>query len=147
MAQVSVRVNGYSNMLGCADGEEDHLRALAAELDQRVDRIKLAAGPSGEARLLLMAALVLSDELHDLRGQTGQPEDAAPEPSPLRTESKVARRLSRLARRAEAIADSAGGDAAGDGEESRADPAAFDPDDPDAAAPREEDVAAKSNHP
>ncbi len=103
MAQVSLRINGYAYILGCADGEEDHLQALAADLDQRIDDIKASAGPSGEARLLLMAALVLSDELFDLRreaealGGTSKPAE--------KPDQKAARRLSRLAKRAEAIAD------------------------------------------
>ena len=101
MAQVSLLINGYGYILGCADGEEDHLRGLAAELDRKIDEIKVSTGPGGEARLLLMAALVLSDELHDLRKQTGSREgggDGKPDP-------KLGRRLNRIARRAEAIAE------------------------------------------
>ena len=59
MAQVSLQINGYGYFLACGDGEEDHLLALAADLDRRIDDIKAATGPSGEARLLLMAALML----------------------------------------------------------------------------------------
>jgi cell division protein ZapA len=107
MAQVSLQINGYGYILGCADGEEEHLRALAADLDRRIDDIKASAGPTGEARMLLMAALVLSDELHDLREQTKPPDgDATPA---LRSEPKGGRRLRGLAKRAEAIADSAEG--------------------------------------
>ena len=36
MAQVSLQINGYGYILGCADGEEDHLHALAADLDRRI---------------------------------------------------------------------------------------------------------------
>ena len=71
MSQVSLQINGYGYILGCADGEEHHLRSLAGDLDRRIEEIKASNGPSGEARLLLMAALVLSDELHDLREQMG----------------------------------------------------------------------------
>ena len=107
MAQVSLQINGYGYILGCADGEEEHLRALAADLDRRIDDIKSSTGPSGEARMLLMAALVLSDELHDLREQAKQRNgDAAPVSKP---EPKSGRRLRGLAKRAEVIADSADG--------------------------------------
>jgi cell division protein ZapA len=105
MAQVTLRINGYAYILGCADGEEDHLRALAADLDRRIDDIKTAAGPSGESRLLLMAALVLSDELHDLRERTGASADPA-KPAD-RAEARTGRRLRGLAKRAEAIAEQA----------------------------------------
>ncbi len=105
MAQVSLQINGYGYVLGCADGEEDHLRALAADLDRRIDEIKASTGPSGEARMLLMAALVLSDELHDLRQQSGQQEGDGPPAS--KPEPKSGRRLRGLAKRAESIADKA----------------------------------------
>src|ERR1700722_9171982 len=102
MAQVSLQINGYGYILGCADGEEEHLRAMAAGLDQRIEEIKASTGPSGEARLLLMAALMLADELHDLREQGGQPDGGAP-----KSEPKAGRRLRGLAKRAEAVADQA----------------------------------------
>jgi cell division protein ZapA len=101
MAQVSLQINGYGYILGCADGEEDRLFALAADLDRRIAEIKASSGPGGEARLLLMAALLLSDELHEQREQkaSGTPQAVKPEP-------KISRRLKGLAKRAEAIADS-----------------------------------------
>jgi cell division protein ZapA len=102
MAQVSLQINGYGYILGCADGEEDHLRTLAADLDRRIDEIKASTGPSGEARLLLMAALVLSDELHDLREQRD-----ATMPAAAKSDPKIGRRLRGIAKQAEAIADSA----------------------------------------
>jgi cell division protein ZapA len=105
MSQVSLQINGYGYILGCADGEEHHLRSLAGDLDRRIEEIKASNGPSGEARLLLMAALVLSDELHDLREQMGlRNGDGSPA---AKSEPKAGRRLRGLARRAEAIADTA----------------------------------------
>jgi cell division protein ZapA len=99
MAQVSLQINGYGYILGCADGEEDRLLALAADLDRRIAEIKASSGPGGESRLLLMAALLISDELHELReGASAAASTAKPEP-------KVSRRLRGLAKRAEAIAD------------------------------------------
>jgi cell division protein ZapA len=104
MAQVSLQINGYAYILGCADGEEPHLFALAADLDRRLQEIKASTGPGGEARLLLMAALMLSDELHDLREDVQQQEvGSAPAP---KAEPKAGRRLRGLTKRAEAIADS-----------------------------------------
>ena len=102
MAQVSLQINGYGYILGCADGEEEHLRAMAAGLDVRIEEIKASTGPSGEARLLLMAALMLADELHDLREQGGQRDGDPP-----KSEPKAGKRLRGLTKRAEAIADQA----------------------------------------
>ncbi len=91
MAQVTLRINGYAYVLGCADGEEAHLLAMAAEVDQRIATIKMQAGQSGEARMLVMAALTLADDLYETkRGGKADP--------------KLGRRLGRLAKRAEDIA-------------------------------------------
>jgi len=105
MAQVSLQINGYGYILGCADGEEEHLFALAADLDRRIDEIKASTGPGGEARLLLMAALMLSDELHDLREQLQHQDVGAT--TAAKAEPKAGRRLRGLTKRAESIADSA----------------------------------------
>jgi cell division protein ZapA len=101
MAQVSLQINGYGYFLACGDGEEDHLLALAADLDRRIDDIKAATGPSGEARLLLMTALMLADELHDLRQRTGTTAPAA------KSGAKLGKRLRGITKKAEAIADAA----------------------------------------
>jgi cell division protein ZapA len=50
MAQVTIRINGYSYSVGCQDGEEEHLQAMAGEVERRIESIKVAAGPSGESR-------------------------------------------------------------------------------------------------
>jgi cell division protein ZapA len=105
MAQVSLQINGYAYILGCADGEEEHLFALAADLERRIEEIKASTGPGGEARLLLMAALMLSDELHDLR-EDMQRHEAGTAPA-AKAEPRAGRRLRGLTKRAETIADSA----------------------------------------
>jgi cell division protein ZapA len=68
MAQVTVRINGYAYTVGCQDGEEAHLEAMAAEVERRIDSIKTAAGPSGEARMLVMASLLMADDLYEMGG-------------------------------------------------------------------------------
>lgn len=73
MAQVTLTVNGRSYDVTCDDGQEDQLRDLAAELDARVQQLVRGVGQPGEARLLLLTALLLVDELRGLRaaGETG----------------------------------------------------------------------------
>lgn len=63
MAQVTVNVNGRDYELGCADGEEDQLRALASTLDQRMRALIGEVGQVGDNRLLMMLSLLLLDEL------------------------------------------------------------------------------------
>jgi cell division protein ZapA len=98
MAQVTLRINGYAYTIGCQDGEEQHLLAMAEEVERRIDSIKQAAGPSGEARMLVMAALLMADDLYELRRSTRNGQSAAP------VDPKLGRRLGKLARRAEEIA-------------------------------------------
>lgn len=94
MAQVTVRINGYSYTLGCKDGEEQHLLAMATEVEKRIDLIRTNAGPSGEARMLAMAALMLADDLYEQERAQGS---GVPGPT-------LSRKLGRLAKRAEEIA-------------------------------------------
>ena len=67
MAQVAVKINGFAYTVGCEDGQEEHLQAMATQVDTRIDSIKALGGNSGEVRLLLLASLLMADEIHDLR--------------------------------------------------------------------------------
>jgi cell division protein ZapA len=100
VAQVTLRINGYVYTVGCEDGQEGHLQSMAGEVDRRISEIKALGGQSGEARLLLLAALLMADELHDLKGELAQAGTTARAGDPA-----LAKRLGRLAARAEAIAD------------------------------------------
>jgi cell division protein ZapA len=70
MAQLTIDVNGRSYAVGCEDGQEAHLRSLAATIDRQVRQVSSEVGPLGETRLLLMAALMLADELSLAKGRT-----------------------------------------------------------------------------
>jgi cell division protein ZapA len=65
MGQVSVSVNGRSYTISCEDGQETRIRRLAHYVDAKVGEFVADAGQVGEARLLLLAALVIADELSD----------------------------------------------------------------------------------
>ena len=47
MAQVTVKINGFTYTVGCEDGQEGHLQAMAAQVDNRIDSIKALGGNSG----------------------------------------------------------------------------------------------------
>lgn len=68
MAQLVILLNGRSYTLGCADGEEERLRGLAAELDRRTTELVAEVGQVGDARLLVMLGLLLLDEIEEARG-------------------------------------------------------------------------------
>lgn len=105
MAQVTVRVGGYTHPVSCEDGQEGHLIALAADVDRRVSSIRAMGGQFGESRLLLLAALLLADELHDLRVEMSRLKAASPQSAPA-SDPLLAERLGRLAERIEGIAAS-----------------------------------------
>ena len=65
MGQVVVTVNGRAFPLSCADGEESRIRRLAQYVDGKVGEFVNTHGQIGEARLILLAALVIADELSD----------------------------------------------------------------------------------
>jgi cell division protein ZapA len=65
MGQVVVKVNGRDFALSCSDGEEPRIRRLAQYVDTKIGEFIAALGQIGEARLVLLAALVIADELSD----------------------------------------------------------------------------------
>jgi cell division protein ZapA len=63
MPLVEVMVNGRPYQVGCDTGQEDRLRDLAELFDQRVQALVAAVGQVGDTRLMLMAGLMLADEI------------------------------------------------------------------------------------
>jgi cell division protein ZapA len=55
-------VNGRAYTLNCDDGEEEHLRDLAAHVNEKVRELLGQVGQVGDPRLLLMASLLITDE-------------------------------------------------------------------------------------
>jgi cell division protein ZapA len=100
MAQVTIRINGYAYTVGCEDGQEHHLELMAADIEQRINSIKAIGGQSGEARLMMLAALLLADELYDTR----RAQQAALPLVLTKPDTEKPARLRRLAARAEEIA-------------------------------------------
>jgi cell division protein ZapA len=105
MGKVVVEIGGRTYPLSCRDGDEAHLTELAAGIAQKADGLTQSLGPMSEARLLLMAALMVADELHDVR-RGKMPSWVAPQPA---ADTEVTERLSALLERAERLAGSLDG--------------------------------------
>ena len=71
MAQVDVSVNGQSYRIACEDGQEERLVDLATMVDEKVLELVNQIGQVGSNRLLVMAALIIADELVDLKNEAG----------------------------------------------------------------------------
>jgi cell division protein ZapA len=65
MANVVVTVADRPYTMQCPDGEEDHLRELAALLDTEISRIRQSVGSIGDIRLLVMSGLMVADRLSE----------------------------------------------------------------------------------
>jgi cell division protein ZapA len=113
MTAVTIKVNGRDYRVACDDGQEDHLRLLADEVDDRIRSLIFGMDNNpAEGMALLMAALTMADELIELKreneklmalGDTEAPpvgEDRVRE-----MEAAMAATLDEIAHRIEKIAD------------------------------------------
>ncbi len=71
MGQATITINGRTYRLRCGEGEETRLLALGDIVRRRVDTLAKEFSAAGDDRLLLMAALMLADELLDAQSQLG----------------------------------------------------------------------------
>jgi cell division protein ZapA len=102
MAQVTVTINGRGYQIACDEGQEDRLRQLAGYVDKRVGELTAASGQAGDTRLLVMASLLIADELAD--AQAALAEERNGEPRAPDAEAAVAQGIEALAARIEDIA-------------------------------------------
>ncbi len=93
MAELTLTIAGRSHRVACRDGGEAELTAAAALLDEQANLVAGLGG--GEARVLLLAGLLIADRLREVA--------AAPGASPV--DPALTARLAQLAERAEALAD------------------------------------------
>lgn len=99
MATVEVTINGRSYPIACEDGQEDHLRQLAGYVDKRVQELVTALGQVGDLRLLVMASLLIADELSEAFAAIEQHATEA-----TTDESAVAESIENIVERIESIA-------------------------------------------
>ncbi|WDF71541.1 cell division protein ZapA [Novosphingobium sp. KACC 22771] len=76
MSRVELMIGGRDYAVACSPGEEDHVRMLGRIIEEKMDSLPGATNQS-EVRSMLFAALLLADELHELRQQVEQSADPA----------------------------------------------------------------------
>jgi cell division protein ZapA len=115
MAELEITIGGRNFSVACQEGEEHFLRTAAAMLDAEAQPLVTQMGRLPEARMLLMAGLMLADrtaavedELRLLKSRVAELE-ARPAPEPQRIEvpvipARVEETLAEIAARAEALA-------------------------------------------
>ncbi|HEX4026447.1 MAG TPA: cell division protein ZapA [Rhizomicrobium sp.] len=77
MPLVNVMVNNRAYTIACDEGEEEHLKDLAQHVDQKAREVLASVGQVGDTRMLLMAALLMADEHHDLTDKVAAGAQAA----------------------------------------------------------------------
>jgi cell division protein ZapA len=65
MPEISLNINERNYQVTCDDGQEEHLRRLAGHLNERIQGLVGVVGQVGEGRLLVMASLMVADELFE----------------------------------------------------------------------------------
>ncbi len=65
MPQVTLNVNNTPYQFTCSEGEQSRLLELAQMVDGKVAQLAGALGNIGEAKLILMASLILIDEVSE----------------------------------------------------------------------------------
>jgi cell division protein ZapA len=71
MPLVNIMVNARAYTIACDEGEEDHLKQLAAHVDAKAREVLSSVGQVGDARMMLMAALLIADEHHEASRSAG----------------------------------------------------------------------------
>jgi cell division protein ZapA len=97
MSNVTLEIAARKYTIACAEGEEAHIERLGASIDTKLAQLDNLARQSPE-RILLYAALLLADELHEAKG------DTAPSVAQAKPDETVAIRLESLADRLESLA-------------------------------------------
>ncbi len=115
MAKVQIEINGRRYAIGCDEGQEDHVIRLARYFDEHVKRLASSVGQIGDQRLFLMGALIVADEMNELKVRLDKAEaeiarlsdiraqaaQAALDPAPVTALDGAAGRLEALAARLE----------------------------------------------
>jgi cell division protein ZapA len=131
LGEVSVTLNGRTYRLECGAGEEAHLIALAEYLGSHVDTMKQKFGQVGDDRLILMASLMVTDELWEVRRQMQEVKSAITElrrdksvadESAKSKRADVADAIGAAADRLEMLSERFAGDAAGNSQIPRSTP-------------------------
>jgi cell division protein ZapA len=122
MPEVEITIGGRSFDVACQEGEEQYLHSAARMLDTEAQVLAQQVGRIPEARMLLMAGLMLADKTAGLEDKLRETEDRAaaylselraikdaPPPEPERIEvpvvpTDVTESLQEIAARAEALA-------------------------------------------
>ena len=103
MNRTRVKVGGQTYLVACDPGDEARVEALARAVDERLERLGGARAPTA-AQNLLLAALMLADELEEARNAAPPPPAESTLPADP-SDPALPQALEGFADRLEALAD------------------------------------------
>lgn len=103
MPTVEVLVNGRRHVVQCGEGEEARVKRLASYVDRRVTDLARGALQVGDSRLLIMASIMVADELSDAFDEIKRLRSLIEEKSNA-SEQQAAAAITRVAHQLDAIA-------------------------------------------
>ncbi|MGI9416486.1 MAG: cell division protein ZapA [Geminicoccaceae bacterium] len=107
---VEITVNGRRHSVQCGAGEEARVKGLANYIDRKVSELAVDGAKIGDARLMLLASLMVADELSDAYDkikelETGQDgAAAAPAGASIDHERRAAALIEQVAEQLNAVA-------------------------------------------
>lgn len=72
MADVDININDRIYRISCKDGEENRINLLADKINSEVKLLVDKIGQLGEARMILLASLVLLDKADEQENNIGE---------------------------------------------------------------------------
>jgi len=67
VSHVNVTISGRQYRMACEEGQEQRLQGLADDFESRIVALRKKFGEVGDARLTVMAAIMIADELLDAK--------------------------------------------------------------------------------
>lgn len=108
MGEVTLNIHGREYGIACDDGQEERVAHLGHFIDSRLREIAAAGGAANDAHLLVLTALVIADEVHELREQMRYmtPANGTPQPERVTAEEEhhIVQTIEHLAGRINAVA-------------------------------------------
>ena len=72
MGEVNVIIDGKAYAIGCDPGQEQRVQQLGRYVDQRLAQIANGSGANNKAQLMVLTALLLADEVFELKDSLAQ---------------------------------------------------------------------------
>lgn len=109
MPMIDITVNGRRHAVQCGDGEEARVKGLAAYIDRKIAELAVGNSQVGDARLMLLASLMIADELSDAYDKIKELETGANGHDPARSgggdsERRAAAMIEQVAQQLNAVA-------------------------------------------